>query len=203
MQCLHCSKGSELCNINSDFGWRTLESLSLNLFGWLVLGSCVAAWLSSAAERSENKCYCIALRSSPALHQRWPKVLVTAYEALHLIDLWVGSVQRGAPILLQPLLQSLNFSLSIQLKQRWWMSCWTHIIFRFTLIAQDVFRWCSLSRDAVGGAGWTCSRDSVGGGLRKSGSVTPSQISDVLWQSSRRGLTYLSLIFCWSKAITA
>lgn len=124
MQCLHCSKGSELCNINSDFGWRTLESLSLNLFGWLLLGSYVAAWLSSAAERSENKCYCIALRSSPALHQRWPKVLVTAYEALHLIDLWVGSVQRGAPILLQPLLQSLNFSLSIQLKQRWWMSCY-------------------------------------------------------------------------------
>lgn len=77
------------------------------------------------------------------------------------------------------------------------------IIFRFTLIAQDVFRWCSLSRDAAGGAGWTCSPDSVGGGLRKSGSVSPSQIRDVLWQSSRRGLTYLSLIFCWSKAITA
>lgn len=56
-----------------------------------MLGSCVAA---AAAERSENKCYCIALRKLPALHQRWPKVLVTAYEASYFINFWVGSVQR-------------------------------------------------------------------------------------------------------------
>lgn len=77
--------------------------------------------------------------SSTALHQRWPRVLVTAYEALHLIDFWVGSVQCGAPILLQPLLQKLSFSLLIQLKQPCWMSCWTlPVIFRFTLIAHNV-----------------------------------------------------------------
>lgn len=82
----------------------------LNLFPWI----CLDVWFWDLVllpgfpmllREVKINVTALARGSSPALHQRWPKVLVTAYEALHLIDFWVGSVQPGAPILLQPLLQ--------------------------------------------------------------------------------------------------
>lgn len=157
MQCLQCSKGSELCSINSGFGWWTLESLSLSLFESLVLESGLAVLLPGfRVLLSEVKVNVTVLPwgSSSALYQFICHMARGFGHSLWslTLDWFLDRLQGGVglPFYCSLCRKNLNLSPSILLKQWCLIYHWTLPIFlRFTHIFQGVVRTCSLSRYAV------------------------------------------------------
>lgn len=147
MQCLQRSQGSVIFAQILDG-----EHLSPR-----VQPCCAAAWvLNTTGEMKENVPVLPWISSSGSQtsqgfgHSWWSLAL----------DWFLGKIQCSAALSFSSSLchKNLNLGPLILLKQ--W--CLTYnwilaVIFKFTLIVQDIVRTCSLSRCAVLGAGRTCS----------------------------------------------